>query len=843
LLGNKAATFLAGPSQAIQVYQLPESKEINMPKQLPSHAKVVIIGGGVVGSATAYHLTKLGVKDVVVLERGTLTCGTTWAAAGLVVNFRGTAELVRMTRYGYELYQEIEKETDQPTGFIKSGTINIATASERKLELEHQIALAETYGIEYISLSNDELKERWPLVNTEDILAAYYMPNDAVVNPVDTAMSMAIGARMGGAQIFEETEVLDFELKNGQVVAVKTSRGEIKCETTVLCTGMWSRELGRKLGISVPLHACHHMHFTTQPMEGAYKGMPILRDQDGCLYFREEVGGLLIGAFEYGAIPYGTQGIPSDWSFNELPNDMDHLEPLMESALHRVPALETTEVRHFTTTAESFTPDAMYIMGEAPGMKKLYTACGMNSTGILCGAGVGRKTAEWIVNGYPKANFWEGDNRRCFSWMMNLNFLKDRAPETPGHLYGLHFPFKQWETARGVRRSALHGRLAERGACFGSLAGWERANWFAPEGVEPKYEYSFHKQNWFDYSAQEHLAVRNNVGIYDLSSMANFVMQGSDALAVLQKICGNNVGGPIGKVVYTQMLNERGGIEADISVTRLAEDKFFIVTAGATALRDFDYIERAIPEGAHAFLIDVTSAYAMLGVMGPNSRGLLSRVTNADLSNEAFPFGTAKEIDAAYATPLAMRMSFAGELGWELYIPTDFAVGVFDALMEAGKDLGVRLVGLHAVDSLRLERGFRHWPSDIDPDCTPLETGLGFAVKFDKKDFLGKEALLKQKEEGLKRKLVMFTVDDPEPLIYHDEPIYRNGERVSFNTHGAYGHLLGASVGMCMLENPDGISDEWIMEGEYEIKAADKRYPITIHVKPPYDPKGERVRM
>ncbi len=815
-----------------------------MIKPLPTHAEVVIIGGGIVGCATAYHLTKLGVKDVVLLERRTLTCGTTWAAAGLVVTLRGTPEMVRMTRHGYELYRELQLETGQPTGFVQTGTINIATNEHRKNELEMLESLAESFGVENRRIDLAELKTLWPLVNTEDVLTAYYMPNDAVVNPVDTAMSMAAGARKGGARIFEETTVMDFELKNGQVVALKTDRGDLKCEFTVLCAGMWSRELGRKLGISVPLHPCQHMHFITQPMAGAFKGMPILRDQDGGLYFREEVGGLLIGAFEYGALTYGTKGIAADWSFKELPIDMDHLEPLMKNALKRVPALETAQVRHFSNTAESFTPDNMYILGEAPGMKKLYTACGMNSSGILCGAGVGKKMAEWIVYGYPKSgHIWEADNRRCFSWMMNTNWLKDRAPETPGNLYGLHFPFKQWETGRNVRASVLHSRLAERGACFGQLFGYERANWFAPHGVEPKYRYSFLRQNWFDYSAAEHLAVRQAVGIYDLSSMANFVLVGKDALSILQTICGNDIDVPIGKVTYTQMLNERGGIEADITVTRLKEDRFFIVTAGATALRDFDYIERAIPEGAHAFLIDMSSAYAMLGVMGPNSRKLLEKVTDADLSNQGFPFATAKEISIGYATALAIRMSFVGELGWELYAPADFAASMFDVLLEAGEDLGLKLVGLHAVDSLRLERGFRHWPSDIDPDTTPLEAGLGFAVRFTKGEFQGKAALKKQQAEGLKRQLVIFTVDDPEPLIYHDEPIYRNGQLVSSNTHGAYGHFLRASVGMCYLSNPDGINEQWITQGRYEIGINGRRYPVTIHLRPPYDPRGERVRM
>jgi len=829
---------------SVQIESIPVNvEESRMSRQITSHARVVIIGGGVVGCATAYHLTKLGVRDVVVLERKELTCGTTWAAAGLVVQLRGTPEMVRMTRHGYELYQEIEKETGQPTGFVKSGVINIATNQHRKAELEMLESLAVSFGIDNHPITVDELKRRWPLVNTDDILSAYYMPDDGIVNPVDTAMSMAAGARQGGAQIFEDTEVLDIEMKNGKVECIKTSNGDIKCESMVLATGMWSRELGRKLGISVPLHACQHFHFVTLPIEGTYRGMPILRDQDGSLYFREEVGGLLIGAFEYGALPYGTDRIPSDWSFRELPENMDHLEPLMENAIKRVPELVNAEIRRITTTAESFTPDNMYIMGLAPGTRNLFTACGMNSSGVLCGAGVGKKMAEWIVHGYPKSgHLWEADNRRCFSWMMNKKWLKDRAPETPGNLYGIHFPFKQFETARNVRMSPFHDRLADRGACFGQLFGYERANWFAPEGVEPRYDYSFQRQNWFDYSADEHMAVRKNVGIYDLSSMANFIMQGRDALSVLQKICGNDMDAPVGKVVYTQMLNERGGIEADITVTKLRQDKFFIVTAGATALKDFDYIERFIPEGAHAFLVDMSSSYAMLGVMGPNARRLMEKVTDADLSNSGFPYGTAREISVGYATPLAVRMSFVGELGWELYVPTEFAAGMFDSLMEAGEEFNVKPVGLHAVDSLRLERGFRHWPSDIDPGHTSLEAGLGFAINFKKDDFLGREVLLKQKKNGLEKKLVCFTIDDPEPLIYHDEPIYRDGELVSGNTHGAYGHFLGCSVGMCYLENPDGITSEWIRSGRYEIGVNGKMHPVSIHLSAPYDPGGERAR-
>lgn len=815
-----------------------------MPKEFPTHAQVVVIGGGSVGCATAYHLAKNGVKDVVLLERKYLTSGTSWAAAGLVINLRGTLELAKMTAYGMELYQEIEKETEQPTGYTNTGSLLIAANEERQLEYERFLSVGETLGVEIRRIDMDELKELWPPISIDGIMSAYYMPNDAVVNPVDTVMAMAIGARRHGAVLFEETEVLDFELKNGAVTGVRTDRGDIKCECAVLCTGMWSRDLARKIGVSVPLHATEHLHFTTQPIEGVYKGMPILRDQDGFLYYREEVGGLLIGAFELNAKPYGTFGLPKDWQFKELPDDMEHMEPLMESALHRVPALQTSEIRHFTTTAESFTPDNMYIMGEAPGLKKFYTACGMNSSGILCGAGVGKKMAEWIIDGYPSSgDIWELDVRRCFPWQMNRSYLHDRVAEAPGNTWANHWPYKQWETARNVRKSALHDRLAANGACFGALAGWERANWFAPEGVEPKYKYSWLRQNWFDYSAAEHMAVRNGVGLYDLSSMANFIMQGRDALSVLQNVCANDIDVPVGKVVYTQMLNDRGGIEADITVTRLAEDRFFIVTAGALAVRDFDWISRHIPDGAHAFLTDMSSAYSMIGVMGPKSRELLSKLSPNDFSNEAFPFAMAREIELAYATPLALRMSYVGELGWELYMPPDFALGVFDALMEAGADLGLKLVGLHAVDSLRLERGFRHWPSDICPDDTPFEAGLGFAVKLDKGDFIGREALLKQKQEALKRKLVMFTMKDEQPLLYHYEPIYRNGERVSYVTHGAYAHMLNCAVAMGYLENENGITDDWLLNAEYEIGWQGKRCPAEIHLTSPYDPKGLRAKM
>jgi len=498
---------------------------------------------------------------------------------------------------------------------------------------------------------------------------------------------------------------------------------------------------------------------------------------------------------------------------------------------------------HFTVVPESFTPDNKYMLGEAPGVKNFFVAAGMNSLGIASAAGAGKAISEWIVEGHPTDDLWEVDIRRFHGWQSNSLYLQDRITETVGLLYADHWPFKQPETARSARRSPLHNQLKERGACFGVVSGWERANWFAPEGVKPEYKYSWGRQNWFEYAAAEHMAVRKGVGVYDLTSMAKFRCQGRDARDVLQRVCANDIDVPIGKVVYTQLLNQRGGIEADLSVTRLAEDSFFIVTAGVTEIRDFDWLSRHIPGDSNAVLTNVTSAYAMLGVMGPEARELLSKLTDADLSNDAFPFATAQHIDFAYARPLVLRMSYVGELGWELYVPTEFAHGVFEALMAEGEKFGLLPVGLHAVDSLRLEKGYRHWGSDITPDDTPFEAGLGFAVKLNKGDFIGREALIQQRESGLTRKLVMFTLGDPEPILYHDEPIYRDGELVSSVTHGAYAHMLGCAMGMGYLENPQGISDEWILSAKYEIDVEGELIPAKAHLKAPYDPARKRVRM
>jgi len=813
-----------------------------MSGQLPTQARVVIIGGGIVGCSVAYHLCKLGWRDVVLLERKSIASGTSWAAAGLLGQLWSGSALTKLAVYGAELYARLEAETGQPTGYQRPGSIRVAQTQARKSEFARSMAMAHAFGIPMEEISLAEARRMFPLLETRDLVAAWFQPNDGHTNPEDTTQALAKGARMGGASLIEGIKVVGIRVKSKAVAGVCTDRGDIACEYIVNCAGMWARQVGKMAGVSIPLHAAEHMHLTTNPIEGTYKGMPYLRDMDGYIYVKEEMGGLLLGGFEPVAKPWGAQGIPEDFAFTQLQEDWDQFEIFMQNAIKRVPAFEQAEVNSLTTVPESFTPDTAYMLGEAPGVKNFFVAAGMNSVGITSAGGAGRALAQWMDQGYPEEDLWAVDIRRFYGWQANHRYLYDRVTEAVGNLYADHWPFKQPETARNVRCSAFHDRLARRGACFGVVAGWERANWFAPQGTAPKYEYSWGRQNWFPYSAAEHMAVRENVGVYDLSSMSNFLLQGRDAAAALQTICANNVDVAAGRVVYTQLLNERGGIEADLTVTRLGQDKYFIVSPGACAIRDFDWIQRHLPDDAHAVLTDLTSAYSMLAIMGPESRHLLSELTDADLSNESFPFATAQEIDVAYARPLALRMSFVGELGWELYIPVEFSINVFDALMRAGETYNLKLVGLHALDSLRLEKNYKHWGADITPDDTPFEAGLGYCVKMDKGDFIGREALKAQLATGIKRRLVTFTLSDPEPLIYHDEPVYRDGRPIGENTHGAYSHLLGCAIGMCYLENPAGIREDWIRTRSYEINVAGKRYPIKIHLKPPYDPQHAKMR-
>jgi 4-methylaminobutanoate oxidase (formaldehyde-forming) len=703
--------------------------------------------------------------------------------------------------------------------------------------------MARAFNIEMHEISLKEASDLVPEMSTDDLVAAFYLPKDGVTNPIETTRALAKGAKMGGAKIFENVMVTDIKTEKGAVCGVMTDQGDVKSEYVVNCAGMWGLQIGQMVNVSIPLHAAEHMHAVTLPIEGLKKHFPTVRDFDGETYFKSESDGILFGGFEEVSKPWGTEGIPNDIMYHELQEDWDQFQPFMDCALKRFPAMASAQIRHLSVVPESFTPDTAFMIGAAPGVKNFFVACGMNSVGIQSSAGIGRAMSYWIDQGHPIEQLWPVDIKRYFPWQQNARYLHDRIVEAVGVLYHHHYPNRQRTSARPVICSPLHDRLAANGAAFSQNAGWERADWFAPQGVEPVHQYTWEKPNWFEYQGQEHLAVREGVGLYDLTSMGKFLVQGPDAEQVLQKLCSNDIAVPVGKVVYTPVLNQRGGFETDVTVTRFSEDTFFIVTAAATVVHDYDHFKRLIPEDARAAITDVTHAYAMLAIMGPKSRDLLQALTPADLSNQAFPYGTAKEIDVAYARPWAMRMSYVGELGWELYIPTNFALAAFDAIFEEGKKVGLRLVGMQAVNSLRLETGYRHWESDITPDDTPYEAGLGFGVRLDKDDFIGKTALLKQKEEGLKRKLVMFTLEDPDIMLYGSEPIYRDGVWMENMTSGAYGFKLGSAVGMGYVKSEQAIGEDWILSGKYEIEVEGKMIPAKVHIRSPYDPKNQRSKM
>ncbi len=652
---------------------------------IPTSAQVVIVGGGIMGCSLAYHLTLRGFTDVVLLERKQLTSGTTWHAAGLVGQLGATHNLTRLAQYTTELYAELERGTGQNTGYRQIGSLAIANNQARFEELRRGASMARCFGLEVNILSAKETSDLWPLMATDDLVGAVHLPRDGQTNPVDTTQALAKGARSRGAKIFENVEVTDIVIRKGRATGVQTAKGEIAAEYVVNCAGMWARDLGAKAGTTVPLHAAEHFYIVTEPIPEIRKHLPVLRDADACTYFKEDAGKLLVGWFEPVAKPWGMDGIPANFEFDSLPDDLDHIEPLLEDAIRRVPILGKSGIQLFFNGPESFTPDDRYMLGETPEVRNLFVAAGFNSIGIRSAGGAGKVLADWIVDGHPPMDLWDVDVRRVMPFQSNRRYLRDRTVEALGLLYAMHWPFRQPETARGVRRSVLHDRLLARGACFGELAGWERPNWFAPEGKEAKYEYSYGRQNWFDHSAAEHRAVRDNVGLFDQSSFAKFILEGEDSERTLNRICANNVSVPVGRIVYTQWLNERGGIEADLTITRESETRFLIVTAAATQVRDFAWLKRNIPEGSRAIAIDISSAYGVLGVMGPNSRKVLSQLTDADLSNRSFPFATSQVIDLAYAKVRASRITYVGELGWELYVPTEFVSGVFDALVAEGE--------------------------------------------------------------------------------------------------------------------------------------------------------------
>ncbi len=815
---------------------------------LPRSARVVIVGGGVIGCSVAYHLAKLGLDDVVLAERKQLTSGTTWHAAGLVGQLRQSMNMTRLARYTAELYRGLEAETGQATGYRQCGSISLATTPGRMEELARNASMAKVFGLKVNVVSPGEIHDLYPLARLDDVIGGIHIPSDGYANAVDITQALAKGARTRGVRIFQDLEVTSIRHDGGRVSGVLTERGPIDAEFVVLCGGMWTRNLAAGVGVTVPLQACEHYYVLFKDVPGLDPGMPVLRDYDHCSYFKYDAGRLLVGAFEPHARPWGTEGIPEDFSFGEIEGDFAHFEPMLLDAMRRVPALEQAGIQKFFCGPESFTPDVRYHLGESAELANCFVAAGLNSIGLQSAGGIGKVISEWIRDGHPPLDLWEVDVRRNMPFQMNRKYLQARVRESLGLLYATHWPHRQYATARGVRRSALHDRLARAGACFGEAFGWERANWYAPPGVKPEYEYSYGRQNWFEHSAREHRAVRSAVGLFDQSSFAKFRLEGADAMRVLNRVCANDVDVAPGRIVYTQWLNERGGIEADLTVTRLTETAYLIVTGAETETKDFNWLKRHTDAGAHCVLTNITSGLGVLSLMGPHARDLLAALTPEDVSDRAFAFGTSREIELGFALVRASRITYVGELGWEIYIPTEFMAGVYDEVVEAGARFGLTHAGYHALNSLRIEKAYRHFGHDIADEDTPWEAGLGFAVKLDKPGgFIGREALLRQREAGIAKRLVQFKLTSPEPLLYHNEPIWRGESIVGYIRSGMYAHTLGAAVGLGYVTDPEGRPGDAKTPGSidadaYEIEVAGVRHAAIASLRPLYDPKNERIK-
>ena len=814
--------------------------------ELPERASAVIVGGGVTGTSVAYHLAKLGWTDVVLLERMQFACGTTWHAAGLVGTMRANESHAKLCEYSMQLIKDIEHETGQATGFRQVGSVSIAHSAARFEELKRVAAMNNAFGVTRVDMiTAEEIKNLCPILKTDDLLGGSWVAQDGHASPVDVTAAYVKGARMHGARCIEGVKVIAIDVQNGAVAGVTTDHGHIACDFVVNASGMWSRQLAAMVGVNVPLHACEHYYAHTQKLPDLPQDLPVMRDHDRCAYYREDAGSLLVGAFEPNARPWGMRGIPADFCFTELPGHLDEqFMPVLEHAMQRVPMLADVGWRSFFCGPESFTPDDQFHLGEAPGLRNFFVACGLNSVGIQTSGGLGKACAEWMDKGHPPIDLWVNDIRRVYPFMGTQKYLEARVSETLGLLYANHWPFRQYESARDVRHSPIHERLAARGACFGETAGWERANWFAPSGVEPRYEYSFGRQNWFEYSAAEHRAMRESCALLDQSSFSKYLCQGRDACAVLQRICSADVDVEPGKVVYTHWLNERGGIEADLTVTRIDESTFWIISGAAVTHKDLDWLSRHVPEDAHCWVTDITSAWAVLGVMGPHSAALLGRVSNADFSQASFPFGTARNIEIGYAVCRAFRVSYVGEVGWEIYVPVDQARHVFDTISDAGDAHGLVMAGMHAMDSCRLEKRFVHFGHDVGDEDTSLQAGLGFVCAFDKGvDFIGREAALREREDKtLTKRLLQFLLSDADSMLYHHEPIIKDGKVVGHLTSGGYGHTLGGSVGLGYVRDAQGVDGAYVNSGGFEIDVAGQRIAAQASLRALYDARGDRVR-
>jgi glycine cleavage system aminomethyltransferase T/glycine/D-amino acid oxidase-like deaminating enzyme len=818
--------------------------------QLPARARVVVVGGGIIGCSVAYHLAHMGWKDVVLLERDRLTSGTTWHAAGLMVTFGSTSETsTEMRKYTADLYSRLEAETEQSTGFKPVGFIEVAADKDRLEEYRRVSAFNRYCGVDVHEISPAQVKDLFPLARTDDLLAGFYVKEDGRADPVGVTMALAKGARMQGAKIIEGCAVTGILQKRGAVTGVRTAHGDIEAEYVVNCGGMWARELGALSGVNIPNQSAEHYYLITEKIPGLAASFPVLEDPASHGYFREEVGGLMVGLFEPICAPWKVEGIPSDFSFGEIPPDWDRMGPYLEKAMNRVPISLETGVRKFFCGPESFTPDLQPIVGEAPELRNYFVAAGLNSIGILTGGGLGRVMAHWIINGRPDVDVTGMNIDRLHTYQANPEYRRTRTVESLGMVYQCHYPTRSMMTARGAKKSAIYDRLAAKGAYFRDVSGWEGADWYAPPGVEAKVDsLSWGRQEWFPYWQAEHEAARQGVIVMDMSFMAKFLVQGRDAGRILNYISANNVDGPAGMITYTQWLDGAGKLQADLTVTKLGDEKFWVV-ASDTAHRHVEtwmkrHIEADGDGNAHAFVTDVTSGYAQINVQGPRSRELMQSITSHDLSNEAFPFRAAHEIDIGYARALCVRITYLGELGYELYVPTEQATHVYDRLIEAGAHFGLRHAGLKALASLRMEKGYRDYGHDIDNTDSVLEAGLGFAVDLKKPGgFLGKEAVEKKKAEGpLTRRIVQILLKDPEPLLYHAEIVRRNGKTVGYIRAASYGFTVGGAVGLAMIEAGEPVTGKWLEEGTWEVEIAGKNHPAVASLRPLYDPTNERVK-
>lgn len=814
-----------------------------MSQTLPTHAQIVVIGGGIIGCSTAYHLAKEHKADVVLLERGKLTCGTSFHAAGLVGQLRSSAAITRLLKYSVELYDTLEQETGLATGWKRNGGLRLANNQERWVEIKRQATTAHSFGLEMHLLSPKEAQDIWPLMDTFDLVGAALLPSDGQANPSDITLSLAKGARMYGAHIFENIAVTDVNIKDGRVTGVQTAQGSVVCEKLVNCAGQWSKQLGRKSGVNIPLQSMQHQYMVTESIPGVSSDLPTLRDPDRLIYFKEEVGGLVMGGYEPNPKPWAVETIPENFMFSLLDADWDHFEQLMEQGLVRVPCLQNAGVKTLTNGPESFTIDGNFILGEAPEVQNYFVGTGFNAFGIASAGGAGKALADWVIHREQPMDLWVVDIRRFSDLHRDNEWVKARTIEACSRHYAMAWPHEEYISGRPVLTSPLYDRMKLHRACFGSKLGWERPNWFAPKDIDPMDEYSFGRQNWFPHVGSEHQACREGVVIFDQSSFAKFEVRGEDAEQALSWICANDVTRPLGKLVYTQMLNSRGGIECDLTVGRLEQDAYYIVTGTGFRIHDAAWIRQNIPQDVGIELLDVTEDWATLSLMGPRARDLLKKITDDDVSNEGFPFATLKTISIAGHSVRALRITYVGELGWELHVPITVSGVIYDAVWQAGEEFGICNAGYRAIESLRLEKAYRAWGSDITPSDSPFEAGLGWAVKLNTQiPFIGRQSCEKIAAKPLRKRLCCFTINDPEVVLLGRETILRDGEPVGYVTSAGWGYTLNTNIAYGYVNHESGVDTDFLKSGDYALEVACEKIPCKLQLYPLYDPENRRIK-